>query len=77
MWAAILEAYNKTLEGVFRLSDWLKGRPYAKLEDRRMVLEDESRAAQIKGDVNEMRRIRAQIEEIDKDMRVIRPPKPE
>ena len=77
MWLAILEAYSKTLDGIFRLSDWLKGRPYARLEDRRIILEDESRAAQIKGDINEMRRVRAKIEEIDRDIRTMRPPKPE
>ena len=69
MWAAILEAYNNTLKGTFRLLDWIKGRPRGKLEDRRMVLEDESRVAQIKGDVHELRRIRAQIEEVDRDIK--------
>jgi hypothetical protein len=69
MWVVIVEAYNKTIEVVFRILDWTKGRPRGKLEDKRMVLEDESRAAQIKGDINEMRRIRAQIEEVDRDIR--------
>lgn len=69
MWVAIVEAYNKTIEATFRVLDWMKGRPRGKLEDRRMVLEDESRAAQIKGDVYEMRRIRAQIEEVDRDIK--------
>ena len=66
MWIAILVAYNKTIDVIFRILDWVKGRPKAKLEDRRMILEDESRAAQIKGDVHEMVRIRAQIEDIDR-----------
>lgn len=66
MWLAILTAYNSTIAVVFRILDWLKGRPKAKLEDSRMILEDESRAAQIKGDVHEMVRIRAQIEDIDR-----------
>ena len=35
MWTAIIEAYNKTLEGVFRFLDWLKGRPKARMEDKR------------------------------------------
>ena len=69
MWIAILEAYNKTIAVVFRVLDWTKGRPKAKLEDRRMVLEDESRVAQIKGDIHEMQRIRAQIEEVDRDIK--------
>lgn len=66
MWIAILVAYNRTIDVIFRILDWVKGRPKAKLEDRRMILEDESRAAQIKGDVHEMVRIRAQIEDIDR-----------
>jgi hypothetical protein len=69
MWVVIVEAYNKTIDVVFRILDWTKGRPRGKLEDKRMVLEDESRAAQIKGDINEMRRIRAQIEEVDRDIK--------
>lgn len=69
MWVVIVEAYNKTIDVVFRILDWTKGRPRGKLEDKRMVLEDESRAAQIKGDVHELRRIRAQIEEVDRDIK--------
>jgi hypothetical protein len=69
MWVAVLIAYNKTIDVVFRILDWSKGRPKAKLEDRRMILEDESRAAQIKGDVHEMVRVRAQIEDIDRKLK--------
>lgn len=69
MWIVILEAYNKTLTAISRILDWKKGRPRGKLEDRRIVLEDESRAAQIKGDIHEMQRIRAQIEEVDRDIK--------
>lgn len=69
MWLTIIEAYNKTIAVIFRVLDWVKGRPKKKLEDRRMILEDESRVAQIKGDVNELRRIRAQIEEVDRDIK--------
>jgi hypothetical protein len=69
MWLAIVEAYNKTIEATFRVLDWMKGRPKAKLEERRIILEDQSRVAQIKGDIHEMQRIRAQIEEIDRDIK--------
>jgi len=69
MWVVILIAYNKTIDAVFRILDWMKGRPKAKLEDRRMILEDESRAAQIKGDIHEMVRARAQIEDIDRRLK--------
>ena len=70
---SIIVAYNSTLEMLFRLLDWSKGRPYAQLEEARIVLEDDSRVAQIKGDVYELQRIRAKIEEIDRDMLSIRP----
>lgn len=66
---AIVEAYNKTIDATFRVLDWMKGRPKKKLEDMRKELEDLSRAAQIKGDVHEMQRIRAQIEEVDRDIK--------
>ena len=69
MWIAIIEAYNKTIEATFRVLDWTKGRPRGKLEDRRIMLEEQSRAAQIKGDINEMQRIRAQITKVDRDIK--------
>lgn len=65
MWIAIVEAYSKTIDVIFRILDWMKGRPKAKLEARRDELEIASRAAQIKGDLDEMVRVRAQIEDID------------
>lgn len=68
MWAGIVEAYNKTIEVVFRVLDWKKARPIVKLQDRRRELEELSREAQIKGDIYEMQRIRAQIDEVDRDL---------
>lgn len=65
MWIAIVEAYSKTIDVIFRILDWMKGRPKAKLENQRKELEIASRAAQIKGDLDEMVRVRAQIEDID------------
>jgi hypothetical protein len=69
MWAAIAIAYSKTIDVIFRILDWMKGRPKAKLEEQRDELEIASRAAQIKGDIYEMRRIRAQIENIDRKLK--------
>lgn len=65
MWIAIIEAYNRTIDVVFRVLDWAKGRPKKKLEERRSELEEASRQAQVKGDVHELVAIRAQIEDID------------
>lgn len=73
MWASILEAYNNTLKMSFRVMDWFQGRPIARLKDKRALLEIESRAAQIKGDVNALRRVRAQIEEVDRNLESLRP----
>jgi hypothetical protein len=66
MWIAIVEAYNKTVDVAFRILDWMKGRPKAKLEESRKLWEEVSRTAQIKGDIHEMQRARAEIEQIDR-----------
>lgn len=65
MWVAIIVAYNKTIDVIFRILDWANGRPRARLVEERRMLEEASRMAQIKGDLNELIRIRAQIENID------------
>lgn len=67
MITVFVQAYNKTIDAIFRILDWMKDRPKNKLTDKREELEVKAREAQILGDVNELRRIRAQIEEIDKD----------
>jgi hypothetical protein len=70
MWQGIIEAYNKTLDGVFRFLDWLKGRPKARMEDKRKMWEARSREAQIKGDLHGMQEARAEIQEIDRRMAI-------
>jgi hypothetical protein len=70
MWTAILEAYNKTLEGLFRFLDWLKGRPKARMEEKRKMWEDKSRQAQIAGDIHGMQEARAHIEELDRRLAI-------
>ena len=66
MWIAIITAYTTTIAVVFRVLDWMKGRPKAKLEESRKLWEEVSRTAQIKGDIREMQRARAEIEQIDR-----------
>lgn len=66
MWIGILEAYNKTIDVVFRVLDWVKGRPKAKLEDHRKELEVESRQYQLNGDLDQLRRVRGEIQDIDR-----------
>jgi hypothetical protein len=67
MITVFVEAYNKTIDVVFRVLDWMKGRSQRKLNNKREELEILAREAQLKGDVNELRRIRAEIEETDRD----------
>jgi hypothetical protein len=69
MWVIIVEAYSKTIDVVFRILDWMKGRPKTKLQDKRSELEIASRAAQVKGDIHELVAIRAEIEDIDKRLK--------
>lgn len=66
MWIGILEAYNRTIDVVFRILDWMKGRPKKKLEDRRKELEVESRQYQLDGNLDQLRRVRGEIQDIDR-----------
>jgi hypothetical protein len=69
MWLAIVEAYNKSIDVAFRILDWMKGRPVAKLKESRKEWEEKSRQAQIKGDLHGMQEARAQIEDIDRRLK--------
>ena len=53
------------LEFIIKVWGWVSGRSKQKLVEQRQKLEEESRQAQIDGDVDELRRIRAEIDEID------------
>jgi len=66
MWIGILEAYNRTIDVVFRILDWMKGRPKKKLEDQRKDLEVESRQYQLEGNLDQLRRVRGEIQDIDR-----------
>lgn len=63
---AILAAWAETVKLALDIWDWVKGHPKQKLEQQRMILEDESEKAQVIGDLDALRKIRAQIENIDK-----------
>jgi hypothetical protein len=71
MWAAIIEAYNKSIDVAFRILDWMKARPAAKLADKRKAWEEKSRLAQLAGDLHGMQEARAQIEEIDRQLKSV------
>lgn len=68
---SIVEAFNNTMKAAFRISDWVKGMPKRKLEKRREELERQSVIVQQQGDVDALQYIRAEIEEIDRDLESI------
>ena len=51
---------------MFRILDWMKGRPKKKLEDQRKDLEVESRQYQLEGNLDQLRRVRGEIQDIDR-----------
>lgn len=51
---------------ISRIWDWVNGRPKQKLIDKRMWLEEESRKAQLIGDLDGLRKAKAEINDIDK-----------
>lgn len=51
---------------ILKVWGWASGRSKKKLQNDRRVLESASRQALLDGDLNETRRVRAEIEEIDR-----------
>ena len=58
-------AIGNFLEIVLKAWDVIKDHPRAKLASKRVELESQSRQAQIDGDVDVLRKTRAEIDEID------------
>lgn len=50
---------------ILKVWGWASGRSKQRLIDSRKVLAEESRQAQIDGDLDELRRIRGEIEDLD------------
>lgn len=69
MWLAIMTTWSQSIALAFRVWDYVNGRPRARLNERRLVLEEESRTMQITGDLTGLRRVRAQLEEVDRKLR--------
>lgn len=59
-----VEAYNKTLELVFRVWDKINGGPKKRMQARIDALEIENRQHQLNGDFEQLRRTRGQLEEL-------------
>lgn len=62
----ILAFGKSVIDLTLKIWEAVDNRPRKKLMKQRDKLEEESRQAQIDGDVDELRRIRGEIEEIDK-----------
>lgn len=55
-----------SLEFILKVWGWVSGRSRQKLEQRRIALQDQSKQAQIDGDLDALRKVRAEIDEIDR-----------
>jgi hypothetical protein len=66
MFAGIFTFLAALLAFIGRVWDWVNGRPKQKLIERRIVLEEESRSAQLIGDLDALRKVRAEINDIDR-----------
>lgn len=62
--AGYVEAYNKTLELVFRVWDRISGGPKRRMQAQIDALEIENRQHQLNGDLEQTRRTRGQLEEL-------------
>ena len=62
----IIGLLRAAIELVLRVWGWVSGRSKQQLLSSRRELEEKSREAQLSGDLNALREIRAQIEEIDR-----------
>lgn len=61
-----MSTIQAAIELTLKIWGWVSGRAKKKLQNRRIELQEENRKAQIDGDINALRRTRAQIEEIDR-----------
>lgn len=62
----IIDLIRATIEFILRVWGWVSGRSKQKLHNERIALEEQSRQAQLDGDLNALRKIRASIEEVDR-----------
>jgi hypothetical protein len=66
MFPSLIES---VLSILIRVWDLFSGRAKRKLETKRWQLEQDSRQAQIDGDLDDLRRIRAELDEVDRKLR--------
>ena len=61
----IMSTLQSIIALILKVWGWVSGRAKQKLQNDRAALEERSRQAQIDGDLDELRRIRGEIEELD------------
>lgn len=64
----VMAGIGPVMEFVNRVWDYVSGRPKKQLEKQRRELEEESRRAQLHGDLDALRVKRAEIAEIDRKL---------
>lgn len=64
----IIDLIRATIEFILRVWGWVSGRPKQQLHSKRVMLEEQSRQAQLDGDLDVLRKTRTEIEEIDRKL---------
>lgn len=65
----MIRLIDSIIQLVLKIFGWVGDRPKKELENKRIELEEQSRQAQLNGDLNALRKSRAEIEEIDRRIR--------
>lgn len=62
----IIDLIRAAIEFILKVWGWVSGRSLQKLNNKRIELEAKSRQAQLDGDLDVLRKTRAEIEEVDR-----------
>lgn len=62
----IIDLIRAAIEFILKVWGWVSGRSLQKLKNKRTELEAKSRQAQLDGDLDVLRKTRAEIEEVDR-----------
>lgn len=62
----VIGLLRATIEFILKVWGWVSGRSLQQLRNKRIVLEEKNRQAQLNGDLDELRKTRAEIQEVDR-----------
>lgn len=62
----MIDLLRATIEFILKVWGWVSGRSLKQLKSRRLELQEKSRQAQLDGDLDALRKTRAEIEEVDR-----------